>query len=325
MMDMFGVMEEKKEDVIINITIEKVKPLLKDKQPEMSGIVSSITKRYVENLLNLIITTGIPGMGKSYADLRMSEEIRRRLGFKDVYGGIKFVRKKSELSQVFLNAKFGDCVIIEEGSFMINSKRSMSSENVESGVDIDTIRKKNLVVFVNLPLQKSLDSHWRDMASHLVEMQRLDKVNGFSVAKCFEVNFNKYFAKSIPNYIRGSFKSPNGRMVSRKVKETWFGKPLNEQLIKDYEDIKDKHMDMILTRNYLKAKAREEKEDKKLYGLEIDDSKKNEEQKKINERNEKIIEYRNKNLSPGEISPLVGLSRQQIYNILNKAKAKEGK
>ena len=307
--------KNKTEFIISNIISNK--DTINDRRPEMEGIISAIIMNYREELLNLILVTGPPGMGKSYLCLRGSEEFRRRMKFKDIYGGIHFVRKKSELSKVFKEAHPGDNVILEEAGFLMNSKQAMSGGNVDLGNNLDIIRKKKLVVWANVPLQKSVDLHWRDMANFLIKMQRLDKKKEYSVAKCYRMEFNEHFNKSIPKFMKAEMTTPSGQIVRRKVRETWFGKPHNDSLITEYEKIKEGHMNMILDRNYARAIKREEKEHKEIYGVELDISKVKIKSPLL-KRNERIVELRNSGLTLQEVGKAVGLSHPQVINILKK-------
>lgn len=321
MIQLMKTIEQKSQINTYLVPEDNKKPTIKDTNPEMEGILDSIIVTYINQKGLLVITTGKTGSGKSYANLRIAEGFRSKLGFKEIYKGIWIIRKKSELTYAFLNAEEGDCLIIEEGSFLLNSKRAMSSDNVELGQNIDVIRKKRLVLFVNLPIQKSLDSHWRDSGSFLIEMNHLYKKEGYSTAKCFNLEYSKFLQKTIQTYISTQRKTLSGKIVNRKVKTTWFGKPLNEQLIIDYEKNKDEHIKMILERNYAKQKQREDKENEKLFGVELKDNSKN---LALELRNNKIIRMRNEGLTFKEIGNAFGLSITTVYNIINEQAVKKG-
>jgi len=220
------------------------------KLPEADVVIREIKKRKSKGLMTLILTTGLPGTGKSSVDIRLAEltaevlnkpKITERNIVDSLLGLLEFVKNAKEV---------GEIVIVEEVSVLFPSVRAMAQENVILGKVLDTLRKKEMVMFANAPLLKRIDKHILSLSNVLVETLRINKTIKIVVSKALRLQTNSRSGKTY--FHRFSRKG-------REVHRIYTRKP-NKELWKAYESRKDAFIEEL----YDRLKAENHKKQLKL-------------------------------------------------------------
>ncbi len=236
------------------------KTIIYKNYPESDVIVNYIVDRFHKGFYTMILTIGLPGTGKSSADMRLSELTKERINAIRVKRGLTessepaVVDSLIEFIEWLQKAKKGDCVVIEELSVLFPSRRSMAGENVAIGRVLDTCRKKQVVIFSNAPILKSIDSHLRAMAHICVETLKIVKTQKVVVSKCHKLQTNPGSGKTYLHTFQRR---------GRDVKRIYTAMPDLENWAK-YEKRKDKFMDTLYKELKAKAEVKREKLEKSM-------------------------------------------------------------
>ncbi len=202
---------------------------------EATVVLNEIKRRYSKGLMTLILTTGLPGTGKSSTDIRLAELIAKELG-KPLITSKNIVSSLFELLDFVQHTKEkGAILIVEEVSVLFPSVRAMAQENVILGKVLDTLRKKQIILFANAPLLKRIDKHILSLSNILVETMRINKTKKVVISTVLRLQTNPRSGKTY--FHRFTRKG-------RDVNKIFTRKP-DEELWNKYEEQKDefiKHM-----------------------------------------------------------------------------------
>jgi len=207
------------------------------KIPEADVVVDYIETRKKKGLYSLVLTSGLPGTGKSSSDLRLAELISIRLTGKNIITEENVIDDILPLIKFLKNASEDKvCIaVIEEISVLFPSRRAMSHDNVVIGKLLDTARKKQVILLANAPLWPSIDSHIRALGNVYIETLRINKNEGVVVCKPLRLQTNPGTGKTYFHRLRRK-----GKDVHRII----FRKP-NNKTWDDYEFRKDKFIDEL--------------------------------------------------------------------------------
>lgn len=220
---------------------------------ESTVIIDHVMTRYRSGLYTFILTTGLPGTGKSSKQQRLGELIlarlkRRELKVDDIVDSLlEFVRRLRKVRRP------GEVIVIEEMSVLFPSRRAMSRDNVDIARILDTVRKKQVILLANAPLYNAIDSHVRAMANVLTETLKINKTKKVVIYKGWRLQTNPGSGKTY----RHTFQR-GGRDVKRM-----FTRQPNKEVWIMYEYKKDKFMDKIYERIETESQERETKLEKK--------------------------------------------------------------
>ena len=215
---------------------------------EATVVLNEIKRRYKKGLMTLILTTGLPGTGKSSTDIRLAELIAKELGkplitsrniVDSLFGLIEFVERVKEK---------GEILIVEEVSVLFPSVRAMTQENVIVGKVLDTLRKKQIILFANAPLLKRIDKHILSLSNILVETMRINKTKKVVISTVLRLQTNPRSGKTYFHRF-----TRNGRDINKI-----FTRKPNGQLWDDYEAKKD----VFIKQLYERLKIQHEKKEK---------------------------------------------------------------
>ncbi len=148
---------------------------------ESDVIIDYVHTRHKQGLYTFILTTGLPGTGKSSKNQRLAELIYERLETGKLKAEDIVDSLLDLLRRIRKIKKPGEVIIIEELSVLFPSRRAMSRDNVDIARVLDTIRKKGVILIANAPLYTSIDAHVRAMANILTETLRINKTQKFVV------------------------------------------------------------------------------------------------------------------------------------------------
>lgn len=212
--------------------------------PEADVVIDYIETRKKKGLYSLILTTGLPGTGKSSMDLRLAECVSERLAGKNLITHKNIIDSTEDLIKFLINAKEDEVWIgvIEEISVLFPSRRAMSHDNVVVGKLLDTARKKQVVLFANAPLWPTIDSHIRALGNIYIETLRINRKEGVCVAKALRLQTNPGSGKTYFHWLKRKGKEVNRIFVKKPSKETWYAYELRKDKFMDdlYRDLMEK-------------------------------------------------------------------------------------
>ncbi len=228
---------------------------------EENGVIrKDIINVYRTGKMNVLHIIGLPGTGKSWYCLRLSEQISE-----DIHGvdeetkepkykitSDNIVNNLLDLLKFIRKVKGpGAIVVAEEIGVWLNSKRAMSSENVDAGYVWDTLRKKRIIVLANNPISKDIDKKLIALSTMQIQTLTLNKRKGVCIVKPLRLQTNPDTAKTYRHRL-----TENGRDVHR----CWGGKP-SKELTDAYEQGKDDFLEQLYARL---EKKHQEKLDKEI-------------------------------------------------------------
>jgi len=219
---------------------------------EADVIVDYLVARHKQGLYSLVLTTGLPGSGKSSADLRLAEVTSIKLTGENIITPKNIIGSLLELLEFVQGANENEVniAVVEEISVLFPSRRAMSSDNVSVAKILDTCRKKKVILIANAPIWTSVDSHLRALGNVYLETLRINREFGVVICKSFRLQTNPNSGKTYFHYFRR-----NGQKVHRIV----FRKP-NSKTWEDYEAKKDKFLvDLYEELKFRTQKKQEEK------------------------------------------------------------------
>ena len=223
------------------------------KLPEADVIVEYIESRKKKGLYSLVLTSGLPGTGKSSVDLRLAELVSLKLTGENIITEANIIDDVLSLIKFLMEADEKKvCIgIVEEISVLFPSRRAMSHENVVVGKLLDTARKKQVILLANAPLWPSVDSHIRALGNLYVETLRINKKEGIVICKAQRLQTNPGSGKTYFHWLRRK---------GKEVQRIFFKKP-NSETWKNYETKKDAFIDELyadLKKKTLKKQGKEE-------------------------------------------------------------------
>jgi hypothetical protein len=212
--------------------------------PEADVVVDFIEARKRKGLYSLILTSGLPGTGKSSIDLRLAELISLKLTGKNIITEENIIDDILPLIRFLKNAREDEvCIaIVEEISVLFPSRRAMSHDNVVIGKLLDTARKKQVILLANAPLWPSIDSHIRALGNIYLETLRINKKEGVVICKPLRLQTNPGTGKTYFHRLKRSGKDVHRIIFRRPNTKTWAGYELKKDKFIDelYEDLKNK-------------------------------------------------------------------------------------
>lgn len=276
-----------------------------DKLEEAEAIISHIHNRYRKGLLTVIKVIGLPGMGKSYCCLRLAELITMRIHGKNLMKKEYIADDLLKIIKILRNTKKrGMPLVVEEVSVLFPSRRHMTQENVAAGQIWDTMRKKGMVVIMNCPLSKDVDSKITSLSNLQIETLRVNKKKGVCIIKPLRLQANPSTSKVYYHRLHDK----HGMEVHR----SFVMKP-SDKLCEEYEEMKDSFLDDLYTLLQKKQESKIEKTMDKLINSGIP---------KITEKEHRRYTRYKKGITPEEQAKLEGCSGSAIYKSLEQYKVK---
>jgi len=221
------------------------------KVEEAPLLLNFINKRNRKGLSSMIFVIGLRGSGKSSLCQRLAQLIKE----KEQETKISIVDSLLSLLKAIRSSKEGDIIIIEEITVLFPSRRAMSGENVAISKVLDTIRKKQLIIFTNCPIWKTIDNNMKASGDVIVETLRINKIEKLVKAKFHRIQVNPFSGQ----VFRHTFQNSEGKDVNRL-----FTRMPDLEAWKEYEKDKDIFMDNLYKVEQLKQEKKKRKEDKDL-------------------------------------------------------------
>jgi hypothetical protein len=132
-----------------------------------------------------------PNMGKSWLSISFCEALDRTV--KDVprftidrvcFSAAAFSRMLAQ------DLPVGTCIVFDDAGLNLFSRESMTKEIILIAKQLQQIRYKNYIIFLNLPRFKFLDKIARDMADAYIEPTGIDDKKKMTKFKFHEIVFN---------------------------------------------------------------------------------------------------------------------------------------
>ena len=224
------------------------------KIPEAGAIVDEVQRRHRKGLTNFLHVIGLMGTGKSWACLRLAELISERISGKNKITSENVADDLLKLLKLIRKYKKGDIIIIEEVGVLFSSRRAMSGENVDVSKVFDTLRKKGIILIMNNPISKDLDSRLVRLSSLQIQTMSLNKKECRTILKPLRLQTNPATGKIYYHRLK-----QDGKDVHR----CWIGKP-SEVLTEEYEAMKDSFLNELYNVLVMKNEKKKEKVMKEL-------------------------------------------------------------
>jgi len=277
----------------------KKKKLDYSKIEEAPLLLKFITKRNKKGLSSMIFVIGLRGSGKSSLCQRLGQLIEEKRPEAELF----IVDSLLSLLKAIRKSKEGDIIVIEEITVLFPSRRAMSGENVAISKVLDTIRKKQLIIFTNCPIWKSIDNNMKASGDVIVETLRIIKTEGMVKAKFHRIQVNPFSGQ----VFRHTFQNSKGQDINRL-----YTRMPNLEKWKEYEKEKDVFMDTLYKTEQLKQERKKRKEDKEL-GI----NKENVSMDTLSPQYKQVLYLRKvENLKMEDIGRKMNLSFQRISQIL---------
>ncbi|RPI76026.1 MAG: sigma-70 family RNA polymerase sigma factor [Ignavibacteriales bacterium] len=229
----------------------KKKEIDYSKIQEAPLLLKFINKRNRKGLSTMVFVIGLRGSGKSSLCQRLGQLIKEQRPEAE----ISIVDSLLELLKAIRKSKEGDIIVIEEITVLFPSRRSMSGENVAISKVLDTIRKKQLIIFTNCPIWKSIDNNMKASGDVIIETLKIIKTEGMVKAKFHRIQVNPFSGQ----VFRHTFQNNKGQDINRL-----YTRMPNLEKWNEYEKDKDIFLDDLYKREQLKQEKKKRKEDKEL-------------------------------------------------------------
>lgn len=159
-------------------------------------LVEYIKRRLKRNQNCLIVVCGQTGSGKSYATIRLAEEVDESFHLGRVVFKIRdFMRMLDG------RLKKGNVLIYDEAGTGINARDWWSISNKLVNYVLQTFRQDNIVVFFTVPDISFLDSHTRKLFHVYVETMPIDYKNKIAYLKPLLIDHNALINKTYYKYL----------------------------------------------------------------------------------------------------------------------------
>lgn len=218
---------------------------------ENGAIRQEILKVQARGRMNVIHVIGLPGTGKSWYCLRLAEQLAE-----DLHGETYKITTRNIVHNLLELLRFikkikrpGEIVIGEELGVWLNSKRAMSSENVDASYVWDTLRKKRVIVLGNNPVKREVDRSLMVLSSMQIQTLSLNKSRGVCMVKPLKLQTNPDSGKTYRHRLH---------VDGFEIHRCWSGKP-NDELTVAYEQLKDDFLDDLYDRLEKKHEDKREK------------------------------------------------------------------
>lgn len=153
--------------------------------------------RIQSNKDSKIISLGAPGIGKSYSDLRIAEDLDN--GF-----DINRVAFSPEELLAIVDSELdkGSAIVMEEVGVAMSSRSWYSNVNKALLYFFETCRSRNLILLFNTPTLSFLDSGLRKLFTAQLEHTGIDYKNKLALAKPLLYQLNPSTDKVYRKYLR---------------------------------------------------------------------------------------------------------------------------
>jgi len=238
---------------------------LTKKDVDGSDFIRELRDRVLKKDKNLIITiVGATGSGKSFASLKLAEELMGGPGTFPIDQCAFSSKEFTEL--VNANLPKGSVIIFEEVGYNYSNRKWQS--NFGNNAIMQTFRHQNLITIMNTPDNSFIDKQARLLTHAIFKMVDIDHSNKQSIMRPYFLNVNP-----VQGHVSTGFTVMSDDLIS----EIRLGLP-SKPLVKDYEK-KKKEFTSGLNQGLLnkysvddrKAKIAEEKEKAELYKDRIDE------------------------------------------------------
>jgi len=271
--------------------------------PEGEIFLRYINNRFNKNKNYIGVTTGQPGSGKSWVDLRKAE-LQHRRRFKEEFPIKNCCFSVAELMERISSGelRIGEILILEEAGVNIGSGDWQNKIVKMFNYVLQSFRSLNIGIFLNLPVMTMMSKQARQLTHMHMETVGIDFELEVCKVKPLCHQLNQHTGKSYWKYMRVK-KGNNIVTVQRMV----FGMPSND-LIKKYEDKKQKFLMEITTEFTQQLRKLERDKIDKLARHELSDVQK------------EILKLHHEGKIHKEISELVNLERSGVVRHLQRMK-----
>lgn len=259
-----------------------------------------ILNRLKRNKDCIIFIVGQTGEGKSYAGLRIYENIakalHRKIKFKNItFNAIQFLERIREYSRQ--RAKY-EVILFDEAGVGLLSRRAMVNLNVLVGTVAQSFRYMLGVVIITAPEMGFVDSQVRGLTHYVLRTQSVNLKKKYSQFKVYLVEKNPIYSKIY--YKRPILKG------NKKLSMVRFNIP-SKEIVDKYEEIKEESFKKYYGGVYARAK----REEKDKYGL--------------TPLQEEVYKLRNQGMSCKEIAKKLNKPTTTIGSAISLASRKVGK
>lgn len=244
--------------------------------PELKPLATYLAERVcgIDTQDCLIILSGQRGSGKSISALKIAQEVAKEIS-RLKYGDFS---KASEIFNISHLASIDEeslldiiskvqiensVIILDDGSIALNARNAMSAIN-KAVVDLITIsRHKRNVVIITTPARGQIDINIRKMCSHWAHVVMSHHEEGYNEitfrAVAFDQEKDLMRQKNITAHMLG-YEGKNSRKI--KIQRWIVPKPDDEQLVRDYEEMRSSQGDDLIakTNERLKIAIRQKQE-----------------------------------------------------------------
>lgn len=281
--------------------MERKKKIDFSKEVEAPILIKFIKNRFIKKLSTMIFVIGLRGSGKSSVCQRLAQLLKEKREEIEIF----LVDSLLDLLKSIRKSKEGDVIIIEEISVLFPSRRAMSGENIAISKVLDTIRKKQLIIFTNCPIWKSVDSNMKSAGDVIIETLKIDKKEKIVHSKFHRLQINPFTGEPY----RHTFQNNCGYDINRI-----FTRMPDLNRWNEYEKDKDQFMDNLYKTEQLKQERKILKEQKEL-GI----NKENIDMNNLSKQFKRVLYLKDiENLKQEEIAEQMGLSQSRISQIIDK-------
>ena len=204
-----------------------------------------IRLRIKQNKNFLCCVVGATGSGKTYASMKICEDIAKEN--KTEFGVENVVFSFNELMK-FINKgdyKKGTCIVFDEGQISLSAREFQSKANRIFNYLLTTFRHQNFILFFTLPYEDLLDKTARKLLHAKFETVSINTNKQTVRLKPFTVQYNSGNSKFYYKYLRSASK-PEGYSRFRTIPLHFWDIPLpSEELIDKYEVKKKEFTDKL--------------------------------------------------------------------------------
>lgn len=257
-------------------------------------LIGYIKKRIRSNKNFIAIFLGEVGVGKSYASLRLAEDLDSSFNINRIcFSPEEFQDKIYEL---LLRSKTedisGKVVVFEEAGVNQSSRRWYSDTNLGINFMLQSFRKMNLIVLMSVPYADFVDKITRSLLHAQFIGIGVSQKNKLSYFKPFFIQIDPKSSKVYRKY---------PRVNRRKLKRISFKLP-SKKLLAVYEDKKFDFLEELFRKQKEKQDSKKEKEDKTS------------KRRNLTDKQEKVVGLIKDKLSQEDIAKAMGVSPRAIYS-----------
>lgn len=209
--------------------------------------ILSLPRRRLENQRNAILVhTGDPGSGKSYADLYMAEQLDPDFGIDQVCFG------RDDFLEVFPELRKGQILLYEEAGAEFGARDAMTGQNKELSKILQVYRFKQIPTIFNLPHLSMLDRNGRRMMNYWVKSEYVDFAEDVGVGVWYVIKPDDW-EDEIKRY-KVRLRDANTGLFAR-LDHVKFPKP-SPRLITEYEKRKSEYFSNLFGGYYERSQGR---------------------------------------------------------------------